>query len=241
MSTETVSCSAQLSLLRLDCENHQLREKSLQNLPSKAIWSGHHPHPPQVSVSAKAKRASDSLRDLGQNLKAVSAYQDCLIKTTCHQACRRPLDNCQPSLSLTSKTQCNLPQSHLYYRLHFVRPFSLPTHTPWILNHFHSRPQPSSLSFHQTRAVHQAAPHVADPWRDCLSLENENRCRQSLGPNLKLYEVDKGRKGASSGQGKNQGKWASILVSLCSVEGEPAFLFTLRSSTLKGRHKGDVR
>lgn len=29
-------------------------------------------------------------------------------------------------------------------------------------------------------------------------------------------------------------------MSLCSVEAEPAFLFTLRSSTLKGRHKGDV-
>lgn len=81
---------------------------------------------------------------------------------------------------------------------------------------------------------------MADPWRDCLSLENENRCRQSLRPNLKLYESDKGRKGASPSQGKNQAKWAAVLVSLCSVEGEPAFLFTLRSSTLKGRHKGDV-
>lgn len=57
---------------------------------------------------------------------------------------------------------------------------------------------------------------------------------------MKLYEVDKGKKEASQSQGKNQGRWASVLVSLCSVEGEPAFLFTLRSSTLKGRHKGDV-
>uniref|UniRef100_A0A3B4F4N0 Nudix hydrolase 8 n=1 Tax=Pundamilia nyererei TaxID=303518 RepID=A0A3B4F4N0_9CICH len=38
---------------------------------------------------------------------------------------------------------------------------------------------------------------------------------------------------------RNQ-RWASVLVSLCSLDGEPAFLFTLRSSTLKGRHKGDV-
>ncbi|KAM9359081.1 mitochondrial coenzyme A diphosphatase NUDT8 [Symphorus nematophorus] len=109
---------------------------------------------------------------------------------------------------------------------------------PWILDHFHCRPQPSRIPFHQTSAVHQAAPQMADTWRDCLSPENENRCRQSLEPNLKLYEVDKGRK--SQSQGKNQAKWASVLVSLCSVEGEPAFLFTLRSSTLKGRHKGDV-
>lgn len=245
LSTETVSCSTQLSLFSLDCENHKLKEASFLNLPSKAILSSHH-HPPQVSVSAKAKRASDSwkctvVEDSGQNLKAVSTHRDCLTNTTCLQPWRRPWDSCQPLLCLTNKTQCHLPQSHLYYRQHFVRPFSLSTHTPWSLNHFHSRPQPSSLSFHHTRAVHQAAPHMADAWRDCLSLENENRCRQSLGPNFKLYEVDKGRKGASQGQGKNQGKWASVLVSLCSVEGEPAFLFTLRSSTLKGRHKGDVR
>lgn len=246
LSTETVSCSAQLSLFSLDCENRQLREASFQNLPSKAIFSSHHHHPPQVSISAKAKRASDSwkctiVEDLGQNLKAVSTYWDCLTNITCFQPWRRQWDNFQPSLSLTNKTRCNLPKSHLDYRQHFVRPFSLSTHMPWILNHFHSRPQPSSLSFHQTRSVHQAAPNEADAWRDCLSLENENRCRQCLGPNLKLYEVDKGRKGVSQGQGKNQGKWASVLVSLCSVEGEPAFLFTLRSSTLKGRHKGDVR
>lgn len=61
-----------------------------------------------------------------------------------------------------------------------------------------------------------------------------------MGSNLKLYEADKGRTGASLSQGKNQAKWAAVLVSLCSVDSEPAFLFTLRSSTLKGRHKGDV-
>lgn len=57
---------------------------------------------------------------------------------------------------------------------------------------------------------------------------------------MKFYEKEKGGKGASQSSGKNQRRWASILVCLCSVEGEPSFLFTLRSSTLKGRHKGDV-
>uniref|UniRef100_A0A3Q4M3K7 Uncharacterized LOC102785037 n=1 Tax=Neolamprologus brichardi TaxID=32507 RepID=A0A3Q4M3K7_NEOBR len=71
------------------------------------------------------------------------------------------------------------------------------------------------------------------PPLDCLSLGNENRCRQHLGPNLKLYKLQKGRKEGNQ-------RWASVLVSLCSLDGEPAFLFTLRSSTLKGRHKGDV-
>ncbi|KAG8002203.1 Nucleoside diphosphate-linked moiety X motif 8 [Nibea albiflora] len=235
LSTRTVSCSAQLSLFSLDCDYQQLREASFQNLLSEAILSSPH-HPPQVSTSARAKGESGSwkctgVEDLGQNLKAVSTYQDCLINKTCRL---------QPSFSFTNKTRCNLLQSHLYHRQHFVRPFSLLTDRSWILNHFHSGPQPSSHSFHSTRAVHQAAPRVASAWSDCLSPENESRCRQRLGPNLKLYEADKERKGTSQSEGKNQPKWASVLVCLCSVEGEPAFLFTLRSSTLKGRHKGDV-
>lgn len=77
-------------------------------------------------------------------------------------------------------------------------------------------------------------------WRDCLSSGNEQRCRQILEPNLKLYEVEKVRRGPSLSLGKKQARWAAVLVSLCSVEDEPAFLFTLRSCTLKGRHKGDV-
>ncbi|MEQ2180549.1 hypothetical protein GOODEAATRI_002269 [Goodea atripinnis] len=95
-------------------------------------------------------------------------------------------------------------------------------------------------SAHQIRTVHQAVPRVADTWRDCMSPENENRCRQVLQANWKLYDMEKVRTGARQTQGKNKGKWASILVSLCYNEGGPAFLFTLRSSTLKGRHKGDV-
>lgn len=156
------------------------------------------------------------------------------VCTTCLQPWKRPWN-------FIKKTLCNFPQSYLCYRQQSVRPFSLSTNTQWILNNLHNRPQPSSFSTQQIKPFHQAAPRVVDAWRDCLSPENEDRCRQALGPNLKLYEVEKVRKGAGQSQGKNQGRWASILVSLCSVEGEPVFLFTLRSSTLKGRHKGDVR
>lgn len=63
----------------------------------------------------------------------------------------------------------------------------------------------------------------------CLSAENEARCRKRLEPNTALYQKEKGK------------SWAAVLVSLCTEGGEPALLFTLRSSTLKGRHKGDVR
>ncbi|XP_061781555.1 mitochondrial coenzyme A diphosphatase NUDT8 isoform X1 [Nerophis lumbriciformis] len=96
-----------------------------------------------------------------------------------------------------------------------------------------NKAQAYSHSFNQTRAVLGA-------WSDCLTQENENRCRQLLGPNVTMYKVDKERKGGSLSKGKSQGRWASILVSLCSVGNEPAFLFTLRSRTLTGRHKGDV-
>ncbi|XP_034089108.1 nucleoside diphosphate-linked moiety X motif 8 isoform X1 [Gymnodraco acuticeps] len=240
LNTETVSCLTQLPLCNVDCNNP--KDASFQNLLSKASLSSNH-HLPQVSGSAKAKQAYPSLKSTAvkatvENHKTVSTYQNCFINKTFLQPWRRAWDVSQPSLSFTDKTQCNPLQSHLYSRQHFVRSFSLSTHRPWIFNQLNSRQQPSSLSSHKTRGVHQAAPQVADTWRDCLSHENENRCRQRLGPNVKLYEVDKGKQRAS--QGKNQGRWASVLVSLCSDHGEPAFLFTLRSSTLKGRHKGDV-
>ena len=88
-----------------------------------------------------------------------------------------------------------------------------------------------------SRGLHQVSPRRAAALGHCLSPENEQRCRCSLGRNLKLYEAGRG---AAQAHGKSQGRWASILVSLCSVQGEPAFLFTLRSSKLK-RNKGDVR
>lgn len=235
---ETLSCSAWRSLFSTDCQT------SFQNLKPKAVLCGYHHDSPQVSAAVQAKHAPDSwkctaIEDLSQKFKAVSTYQKCLLNTTRLQLGRRHWDICQPSLSLTNKIQCNLLQSQSCHREHFARAFSLSTHQPWILNHFKRKTQLSRACFHQTRAGHEAAPHAVCSWRDCLSLDNENRCRQSLGPNLKLYEMDKGRKGAGLSQTKKQ--WASVLVSLCSVAGEPAFLFTLRSSTLKGRHKGDVR
>lgn len=211
-SSETV-CSKQLSFLSLNSDKCQLRRASFD--PTKALLLSRHYHP-----QTSAKRGDDYL----------SASWDCLIHTACFQCWRGPWEFSQSSLSTTNKTQC-LPSGHLYYRQHFVGPFSF-------VNHCHSIPRPLSLSSHQARAIHQASPRVLDSWRDCLSPENESRCRQSLGHNLKLY---KGKKETSQSQGKNQGRWASVLVSLCSVEGKPAFLFTLRSSTLKGRHKGDVR
>ncbi|CAL8337062.1 unnamed protein product [Boreogadus saida] len=88
----------------------------------------------------------------------------------------------------------------------------------------------------QSRGLHQACPRQAAAPGHCLSPENEQRCRGSLGRNLKLYEAGRG---LAQAHGKSQGRWASILVTLCSVQGEPAFLFTLRSSKLK-RNKGDV-
>ncbi|XP_014836282.1 PREDICTED: nucleoside diphosphate-linked moiety X motif 8 [Poecilia mexicana] len=102
------------------------------------------------------------------------------------------------------------------------------------------RAQINYHSVHQIRTVHQAVPRVTDTWKDCLSPENENRCRQILQANWKHYDMDKVRQGAGQAQGQNKGKWASILISLCYDKGGPAFLFTLRSCMLKGKHKGDV-
>ncbi|XP_061073838.1 nucleoside diphosphate-linked moiety X motif 8 isoform X2 [Conger conger] len=84
------------------------------------------------------------------------------------------------------------------------------------------------LSLGQSRRLHQTLAGAV------LSAENEARCRRVLQPNAAVYERERER------AGRGQRGWAAVLVSLCSVEGEPAFLFTLRSSTLKGRHKGDV-
>uniref|UniRef100_A0AAV2J3T0 Nudix hydrolase domain-containing protein n=1 Tax=Knipowitschia caucasica TaxID=637954 RepID=A0AAV2J3T0_KNICA len=92
-----------------------------------------------------------------------------------------------------------------------------------------------------SQLVHKANPRDDSAWRECLSSVNEQRCRRILKPNSKLYEVEKVvRRTPSLSLGKKPARWASVLVSLCSVEDEPAILFTLRSNTLHGRHKGDV-
>ncbi|XP_048339525.1 mitochondrial coenzyme A diphosphatase NUDT8 isoform X2 [Sphaerodactylus townsendi] len=62
--------------------------------------------------------------------------------------------------------------------------------------------------------------------RRYLSWENEQRCRRLLQ--------------ASTTQYKKEPVSAAVLVSLCTVAGVPAVLYTLRSSTMTGTHKGDV-
>ncbi|XP_017346874.1 nucleoside diphosphate-linked moiety X motif 8 isoform X1 [Ictalurus punctatus] len=79
----------------------------------------------------------------------------------------------------------------------------------------------------QVCGLHRRVPQQA-AFEDCLSAENEERCRVRLQSNTALYEKQRGK------------SWAAVLVSLCTVGGEPALLFTLRSSKLRGRHKGDV-
>ncbi|CAI9535601.1 unnamed protein product [Staurois parvus] len=58
---------------------------------------------------------------------------------------------------------------------------------------------------------------------ESLCYETEQRCREVLS---RTVLPDK----ASAG----------VLVTLCTFHGAPAFLYTLRSSKLKGRHKGDI-
>ncbi|XP_053129176.1 mitochondrial coenzyme A diphosphatase NUDT8 isoform X2 [Hemicordylus capensis] len=64
------------------------------------------------------------------------------------------------------------------------------------------------------------------PVRRYLSWENEQRCRGLLEASTNRY--------------KQEAVSAAVLVSMCSVSGKPAILYTLRSSTLTGMHKGDV-
>ncbi|XP_046718865.1 nucleoside diphosphate-linked moiety X motif 8 isoform X2 [Silurus meridionalis] len=79
----------------------------------------------------------------------------------------------------------------------------------------------------QVCGLHRRVPQQA-AFEDCLSAKNEERCRVHLQSNIALYEKQRGK------------RWAAVLVSLCTVGEEPALLFTLRSSKLRGKHKGDV-
>ncbi|XP_037837995.1 nucleoside diphosphate-linked moiety X motif 8 isoform X2 [Kryptolebias marmoratus] len=217
LSARTACFSTQLSSCRSASLTRQLRDVLSENLLSRVMLSYHHSH---SQVSAKTKQVS----------YLVSTFWNCLFNRTFLQRRRRPW-----ALSCVNKNQRNF----LHHVPSSFSPFSLSAHKPRILNPFRCNPSPGP-GFRRIQTVHQPVPHVADTWRDCLSLENEARCRQKLAPNWKLYDMDKVMKGASQTQGTNRGRWAAILVSLCSVEGEPAFLFTLRSSTLRGKHKGDV-
>lgn len=210
-------------LLSTRTSAHELREILPENLLSKDTV-GYHQHHPQVS--AKTQRASC----------LVSTFWNCLFNRTFHQRWRRPWDLSQTSLGCINNNQRNF----LHHVPNSFRSFSSSAQRPWILKPRCCKRSPGH-AFRLIQTVRQTVPHVVDTWRGSLSLQNEARCRQELAPNWKLYDMDKLIKGASQTQGANQGRWAAILVSLCSVEGEPAFLFTLRSSTLRGKHKGDVR
>lgn len=132
-----------------------------------------------------------------------------------------------PSLSALDRSKCLLPvrvvtnQTCCYISRHKTQSKSnfgwLSNKSP-VLSFGHFAVQTRGQ---QTDAQQRAVLDV------CLSPGNEARCRRSLLPNIALYErVEK--------------SWAAVLVSLCVVSGQPAFLFTLRSAMLKGRHKGDV-
>uniref|UniRef100_A0A8C4VGN2 Nudix hydrolase domain-containing protein n=1 Tax=Gopherus evgoodei TaxID=1825980 RepID=A0A8C4VGN2_9SAUR len=71
------------------------------------------------------------------------------------------------------------------------------------------------------------ATRAAGSARGYLSQENEQRCRGLL---ESLHQTLPGQEALA----------AAVLVTLCSVGGYPALLYTLRSSTLTGQHKGDV-
>ncbi|XP_030078425.1 mitochondrial coenzyme A diphosphatase NUDT8 [Microcaecilia unicolor] len=80
----------------------------------------------------------------------------------------------------------------------------------------------------RTCATFANSPEVTahGPAWSCLSLENEQRCRHVLE--------------APTAQYRDTKVSAAVLVSLCTVAGVPSFLYTLRSSTLLGSHKGEV-
>ncbi|KAJ0063381.1 hypothetical protein NL108_002641 [Boleophthalmus pectinirostris] len=193
--------------------------KPFCDFPSKTIFSTQHVSGTFLNREHKQWKST-----------VVSGNNDC---TDCAQSHRNPW------IQLHCSSYCDpFKPSKLYCRPSLTKYFSSSLSKPDVFNH-----HPAPYKCHQTRQVHKTVsqvPREDSAWRECLSSMNEQRCRQILEPNMKLYEVEKVRRGPSLGLGKKPARWASVLVSLCSVEDEPALLFTLRSSTLQGRHKGDV-
>lgn len=240
----TLSCPLRSLLLReyyaATCSEHRAAARTLQERSSEVI------HKCNEASSILTKTLPCSTQQLvlcsgtkGHVLRETSLKRLCckdfshnsLIVSSRLQSWRMPA--CQTLFSSSAKT---------FKKELLMRHLSSCTDQRWLLNQPLSKAQLSSVCLSQTRTASHAAPREAVAWRDCLSPENENRCRQRLGPNQKLYETDrKQKRGWIQSKATSPARWASVLVSLCSVDGEPAFLFTLRSSMLKGRHKGDVR
>ncbi|XP_046891630.1 nucleoside diphosphate-linked moiety X motif 8 isoform X2 [Hypomesus transpacificus] len=235
---ETSSLNSNFFSPSSDCEHFHITTKPSDPLPPEAVSS----YLPQDLVKDPPCQFGVWGTTLCEHSKQ---NPDCSNNVQCLHYNRRPTDDSpQPfrpdSVVSRIRLKPHSPlQSRPYPKHTSLKPLlvsSVPQ--PWTMELHRaplSSPLTSRLSFPQTRALHLAAARKEAALRECLSLENEERCRQSLGPNLGLYEGERVWKG-----GRGQGRWASVLVSLCSVEGQPAFLFTLRSSTLKGRHKGDV-
>lgn len=208
------------------CGHHLLAAAAHQNLTIRPALSIHPQLPPPTPPKIRFEpRQCCILKHSTQTPKGLSTRPDSSNNMHC----------LQPQYSLWNISLlpvCIISPSHNRRIGVFL---------PRVIGSAAYRPATLTLCGHalwnQSRALHQATPRKAIALRDCLSLENEQRCRRSLGRNLKLYEAGRG---AAQDHGRSQGRWASILVSLCSVQGEPAFLFTLRSSKLK-KNKGDVR
>lgn len=238
----TLSCPLRLLLLKeyhaAGCFEHSGAARTLKERSSRVTHSCKEGSPFLPETSPCSKQLLDlssqhhMLRETSlEHLFCKDFNHNSSIGSSCLQSRKLPL--CQTLLGSNAQSS----KKEL-----LVRHLSSCADQRWVLNQELSKPQLSSLYLSHTRAASHTAPCEAVAWRDCLSPDNENRCRQHLGPNVKLYETDrKEKRGWIQSKAKSQARWASVLVSLCSVHGEPAFLFTLRSSLLKGRHKGDVR